>query len=157
MKRELKKQLNLEFIRFSRSGQDIVSYCKEHDVPYLEFVEVVNEWNRRYGIPLVEKCMNRVEVAGKWAEHNKYFPSTAERRFKELVIEPDVRKCRSHTRFPLDPSILVELGAPRPETIIREATVTFPSGVELTFSDASIQSLILTIVLYEEFDFRANQ
>ena len=49
---------------------------------------------------------------------------------------------------------LVMSGRP---TIIREATVTFPSGVELTFSDASIQSLILTIVLYEEFDFRANQ
>lgn len=157
MNRQLRKDLTLEYIRFTRSGQDIVTYCKERNVPYLDFVEVVNQWNTRYGIPMVENCMNRLEAAGKWAEHNKYFPSTAQSKFKELVIEPDVRKCRSHTRFPDDPSIMVELGTPRPETIIREATVTFPSGIELTFSDASIQSLILSVILYEEFDFRADQ
>ena len=73
--------LTLEYIRFQSSGMNVVDYCKSKNLPYLEFVDVVNKWNTRYGIPKVEHCMERYEKAGKWAEHNKYFPSTAENMF----------------------------------------------------------------------------
>ena len=155
--KEKRPDLTLEYIRFQGSGMDIVDYCKSKNLPYLEFVEMVNKWNTRYGIAKVENCMERYEVAGKWSEKNRYFPSTAQNTFKELVIEPDVKKCRSHTRFPKDPKIYCELGTPRPDTTIREATITFPSGVSLTVSDSSINSLILTVVLYEEFDIRTDK
>lgn len=117
--KDIRPDLTLEYIRFQRSGMDIVDYCKSKNLPYLDFVDVVNKWNTRYGIPLVEKCMECYEVAGKWAEKNRYFPN--------------------------------------PATIIREATLTFPSGVSLTMCDSTIKSLILTVVLYEEFDFGTDK
>lgn len=86
-----------------------------------------------------------------------YFPSPAQHAFREIVIEPDVNKCRSHTKYPDDPRILCELENPNPATIIREATLTFPSGVSLTMCDSTIKSLILTVVLYEEFDFGTDK
>ena len=148
--------LTLEYIRFQSSGMNVVDYCKSKNLPYLEFVDVVNKWNTRYGIPKVEHCMERYEKAGKWAEHNKYFPSTAENMFKELVVEPDIRKCRSRTKYPSDPKIYCELEKPIPGTIVREATLTFPSGVCLTMQESTIQMLILAIVLYEESGFGIN-
>lgn len=151
-----KDDLMVEYIRYSRSGMNIVDYCKANNLDYLAFVDVVNKWNEHYGIPLVEKCMHRLEWAGKWAEHNKYEPSTAQQMFGELVIEPDVRKCRSHTHYPVNPDIHVELGKPNPTTPVREATIMFPSGVELTLKEATLESLIAAIVLYEEYDFRVN-
>ena len=55
---EEKRDLTLEYIRYSRSEQDLAEYCKENNLDYLEFVDVVNKWNEHYGIPLVEKCMH---------------------------------------------------------------------------------------------------
>lgn len=54
---EEKRDLTLEYIRYSRSEQDLAEYCKENNLDYLEFVDVVNKWNEHYGIPLVEKCL----------------------------------------------------------------------------------------------------
>ena len=34
---------------------------------------------------------DRLEWTGKWAEHNKYEPSTAQKMFGELVIEAAAR------------------------------------------------------------------
>ena len=51
--------LTLEYIRFQSSGMNVVDYCKSKNLPYLEFVDVVNKWNTRYGIPKVEHCMER--------------------------------------------------------------------------------------------------
>lgn len=157
MREPLRPDLTLEYIRFQGSGMTVVDYCKSKNLPYLEFIDVVNKWNTRYGIPKVEQCMERYEKTGKWAEHNKHFPSTAENMFKELVIEPDVRKCRSHVKFPMDPKFYCELEQPIPGTIIREATLTFPSGVCLTMNESTIQTLILAIVLYEESGFGVNE
>ena len=95
--------------------------------------------------------MDRIEKAGKWSEKNRYFESTAERKFKELIIEPNKKKCRAHTKFPDNPGIYVELNDPKPDTIIREATINFPSGVCLSMSEATIKSLILTVVMYEQY------
>ena len=153
---EEKKDLTLEYIRYSRSEQDLAIYCKENNLDYLEFVDVVNKWNEHYGIPLVEKCMHRLEWAGKWAEHNKYEPSTAQKMFGELVIEPDVRKCRSHKKYPTNPKIHVDLGKSSRTTPVRDASIMFPSGVELTIRETNLESLIKAIVLYEEYDFRIN-
>ena len=153
---EEKRDLTLEFIRYSHSEQDLAQYCKENNLDYLEFVDVVNQWNDRYGAPLVEKCMHRLEWAGKWAEHNKYEPSTAQKMFGELVIEPDVRKCRSHNRYPTNPKISVNLGKSNRTTPVREASIMFPSGVELTIKETNLESLIKAVVLYEEYDFRIN-
>lgn len=156
MQETKKRDLTLEYIRFQASGMTVVDYCKSKNLPYLEFVDCVNKWNTRYGIRKVENCMERHEKSGHWAEHNKYFPSTAEHMFKELVVEPDVRKCRSHVKFPNDPKFYCELENPRPETIVRESTLTFPSGVCLTMPESTIQSLILAIVLYEESGIGAD-
>ncbi len=153
---ETPKDLTLEFIRYSTSGKELADYCKENNLDYLEFVDIANKWNERYGVPLVEKCMHRLEWAGKWAEKNRFEPSTAQELFGELVLQPDVRKCRSHTHYPLDPSIHVELGEPSQTTTVREASIMFPSGVELTIKETNLVSLIEAIVLYEEYDFRAN-
>lgn len=145
-----RSELTLEYIRFQKSDKTIVEYCKEKNIPYLEFVEEVNRWDKHYGIQRVEGCMQRHEKAGKWSEKNKYLPSIAQNAFKELVIEPDVKKCRSHTKFPEDPSIYVELEDPIPGTIVHESTITFPSGVCLTMYQSTIKSLILAVILYEE-------
>ena len=151
-----KQDLILEYIRFQQSKMNLVDYCKKRKLPYLEFVEVVNRWNERYGISLVEDCMNRSERAGKWSEKNKYMPSTAERHFKELVLEPDEKKCRSHRIYPDNPNIYIELNDPKPDTIIRGATVNFPSGVTLSMKESTIKSLILAVVMYEQYGFRID-
>ena len=54
---EEKIDLTLEYIHYSHSEQVLAQYCKENNLNYLEFVEVANRWNDRYGAPLVEKCM----------------------------------------------------------------------------------------------------
>ncbi len=60
---ETPKDLTLEFIRYSTSGKELADYCKENNLDYLEFVDIANKWNERYGVPLVEKCMHRLEWA----------------------------------------------------------------------------------------------
>jgi len=151
-----KTDLITEYIRYSRSGLSVADYCRQNDLDYLAFVDVVNQWNEHYGIPKVEKCMHRLEWAGKWAEHNRYEPSLAQTMFGELVLEPDVRKCRSHTHYPVSPDIHVQLEKPTPGTVVRDATITFPSGVELSLRETTMEYLILAIVLYEEYDFRVD-
>ena len=54
MSKNKKVDLTLEYIRFQDSNMDLIDYCKQRDIPYLEFVEVVNRWNEKYGIPMVE-------------------------------------------------------------------------------------------------------
>ena len=75
---EEKRDLTLEFIRYSHSEQDLAQYCKENNLDYLEFVDVVNKWNEHYGIPLVEKCMHRLECTDVDGELNGSYESVIE-------------------------------------------------------------------------------
>ena len=79
------------------------------------------------------------------------------KRYIEYSLELDSKRFRSKSRFPNNPSFQVELTAPKPDTIIRKATLTLPSGVEITLSEISIKSLIMAVVLYEEANTWINE
>ena len=101
---------------------------------------------------MVETAMERTELARYDPEalNGCEIPARGESLFQELALELDSKRFRSKSRFPNNPSFQVELTAPKPDTIIRKATLIFPSGVEITLSEASIKSLIMAVVLYEE-------
>jgi hypothetical protein len=71
--------------------------------------------------------------------------------FKPLVPDYDEKNLRSRRYFPENPYFEIELEQPIPNTVIKECSITFPSGVTLNFSNAALKTLILSVVLYEEF------
>jgi len=146
-----KMSLTLAYIKYQNSNLSAVEFCKKYDIPYLEFTEEVARWNQKYGGRTVEECMERIELNTRTREP-QFLPSLAQHRFGEIVVEPDPDKCRSRRKFPKDPLMYVELEQPEPGTVVQEATITFPSGISLTMSHSTIKSLILSVVLYEEFD-----
>ena len=89
--------------------------------------------------------------------NGREIPARGENLFQELALELDSSKFRSKARFPNNPSFQVELTAPKPDTIVRKAVLTLPSGIEVTLSEASIKSLIMAVVLYEEANTWINE
>lgn len=142
----------LHYSKYQKSGLCAADYCTQHKLDYVEFATFVNQWESIHGENVVERCMERADVTPRASKSRVTIPSHAESLFKELVVEPDEYKLRSKRRHPFCPPIRAELEHPVPGTVVREATLTFPSGLSLTFSEATIKSLILAVVLYEEAD-----
>ena len=151
-KRISKSECAIWYSKFLHSEQNIVDFCTENSIPYLPFADYINKHENRYGVQMVETAMERTELARYDPEalNGCEIPARGESLFQELALELDSKRFRSKSRFPNNPSFQVELTAPKPDTIIRNATLTFPSGVEITLSEASIKSLIMAVVLYEE-------
>ena len=151
-KRISKSECAIWYSKFLHSEQNIVDFCTENSIPYLPFADYINKHENRYGVQMVETAMERTELARYDPEslNGCEIPARGESLFQELALELDSKRFRSKSRFPNNPSFQVELTAPMPDTIIRKATLTFPSGVEITLSEASIKSLIMAVVLYEE-------
>lgn len=151
-KRISKSECAIWYSKFLHSEQNIVDFCTENSIPYLPFADYINKHENRYGVQMVETAMERTELARYDPEalNGCEIPARGESLFQELALELDSKRFRSKSRFPNNPSFQVELTAPKPDTIIRKATFTFPSGVEITLSEASIKSLIMAVVLYEE-------
>lgn len=151
-KRISKSECAIWYSKFLHSEQNIVDFCTENSIPYLPFADYINKHENRYGVQMVETAMERTELARYDPEalNGCEIPARGESLFQELALELDSKRFRSKSRFPNNPSFQVELTAPKPDTIIRKATLNFPSGVEITLSEASIKSLIMAVVLYEE-------
>lgn len=133
----------------------ITEFCQDNDIPYLEFVDWVNKWDDKHGETIVDTCMEQPEYGN--SSQTTIRPSRAENMFKEIVVQHNTRQYRSNRKFPNGAGVYTELDTPQPNTIIRQASLTFPSGVILDFQEATIKSLILTVVLYEEFDTWAGK
>lgn len=147
-----KSEYAIWYSKFLHSNQNIVDFCTENAIPYLPFADYINKHENRYGVQMVETAMERTELARYDPEalNGCEIPARGENLFQELALELDCKKFRSKSRFPYNPSFQVELTAPKPDTIIRKAVLTLPSGIEVTLSEASIKSLIMAVVLYEE-------
>lgn len=73
------------------------------------------------------------------------------------MVVPNEAKCRSRHRFPEDPQFQAALAPARPDSIVREACLTFPSGAYIEFKETTLKSLILAVVMYEDFDTWSEQ
>lgn len=151
-KRLTKSEWGVFYSKFLHSDRNIVDFCVENSIPYLQFADYINKHENRYGVTMVENSMERIETARYDPDslNGHEFPARGENMFQEIALELDSKNFRSKSRFPNNPSFQVELTAPKPDTIIRKATLTLPSGIEITLSEASIKSLIMAVVLYEE-------
>lgn len=144
----------MHYCKYQKSGQSAADYCRSNNLDYIDFVRFVNQWEAKRGEKVVQMCMDRTEVYGPRliSDKPKQLPSKAQKLFTELVVKPDKTKLRSISKFPEDPEINVDIEHPNAETIVSHATITFPSGVSIEYSKATIKSLILNVVLYEEAD-----
>ena len=151
-KRMSKSECAIWYSKFLHGEQNIVDFCTENSITYLTFADYINKHENRYGVTMVENSMERVETARYDPDslNGHEFPARGENMFQEIALELDSKKFRSKSRFPNNPSFQVELTAPKPDTIIRKAVLTLPSGIEITLPEASIKSLIMAVVLYEE-------
>ena len=158
-KRMSKSECAIWYSKFLHGEQNIVDFCTENSIPYLIFADYINKHENRYGVHMVETAMERMETAkyDPFSLNGHEFPARGESIFQELALELDSKRFRSKSRFPNNPSFQVELTAPKPDTIIRNATLTLPSGVEITLSETSIKSLIMAVVLYEEANTWINE
>lgn len=142
----------LHYSKYQESNMSVADYCRLNNLDYLDFVKFVNKWEDIHGNRIVETCMERPDVTPPKSRQAEYLPSRAQSLFKELVVEPERGEQRSYKRYPSNPDITVSLEHPNPDTVVRSASILFPSGVEISFSDATIKSLILSVVMYEEAD-----
>jgi len=142
----------LHYEKYQESSLSLEDYCRLNSLDYLEFVKFVNKWDDVHGRKAVEGCMDRIDMSRPHTRHADYLPSRAQSLFKELVVKPEKENLRSFKRFPSNPDLMVSIEHPNPGTIVRAATILFPSGIELHYEDATIKSLILSVVLYEEAD-----
>ena len=151
-KRLTKSECGVFYSKFLHSNKNIVDFCLENSIPYLQFADYVNKHENRYGVTMIETAMERTELAGYDPDslNGCELPARGESLFQELALELDSKRFRSKAKFPNNHSFQVELTAPKPDTIIRKAILTLPSGIEITISEASIKSLIMAVVLYEE-------
>jgi hypothetical protein len=158
-KRLTKSECGVLYSKFLHSDRNIVDFCTENSIPYLQFADYINRHENRYGVTMVETAMERTELAryGPDSLNGREIPARGENLFQELALELDSSKFRSKARFTNNPSFQVELTAPKPDTIIRKAVLTLPSGIEVTLSEASIKSLIMAVVLYEEANTWINE
>lgn len=142
------------YCKYQKSGQSVADYCRSNKLDYIDFVRFVNQWEAKRGEKVIQMCMDRTEVNGSrlLSDQPKQLPSKAQKLFAELVVEPDKAKLRSISKFPEDPDIHVDIEHPKPDSIISHATITFPSGVSIEYAQATMKSLILNVVLYEEAD-----
>ncbi len=142
----------LLYSKYINSQLPIGDFCRENDVPYLQFVKWVNEWEDSHGARIVEEAMKHRKSHQPFDTHSIHLDaSLGERMFKPIVPDYDERDLRSSRFFPENPYFEADLGQPIPDTVMRECSLTFPSGVTLNFSQATLKSLILSVVLYEEF------
>lgn len=141
------------YAQYMNSNISITDFCKEQELDYLSFVSFINRWEKNHGSDIVSKAMEQTEVRYQYDKgKSSYRASRAERMFKPLVVEPDTKRMRSRKRFPDDPSFLVELSSPTPNTILKDASITFPSGASINFKSTTIKDLILAVVMYEEYE-----
>lgn len=145
----------VKYAQYLHGQLPIEEFCSEQDIPYHEFVEWINKWEEAHGDYMVDTCMEQPEYGN--SRQATIGPSRAESMFKEIVVQNDARHFRSKKRFNGGAGVYTELDAPKPGSIVRQASLTFPSGVILDFEEATIKSLILTVVLYEEFDTWAGK
>lgn len=140
------------YSQYLNGKESIEDFCVNHEINYLEFVHWINDWEERHGGKIVEEAMQGQEYhAYRDMRVTRREPSRAERMFKSLLPSVDEKQLRSRRFFPENPNFEVELELPIPNTIIKGASITFPGGATLRYDRAAIKTLILTIVLYEEF------
>lgn len=158
-KRLTKSECSVLYSKFLHSDKNIVDFCVENSIPYLQFSDYINKHENRYGVSMVETAMERTELVRYDPDslNGRELPARGESLFQELALELDSNKFRSRSRFSNNVPFQVELTAPMPNTIIRKAILTLPSGSEITFPEASIKSLIMAVVLYEEADTWINR
>ena len=151
-KRLTNTQCMLLYSKYLNCHKPIGEFCQENDVPYLEFVKWINNWEESHGARIVEQSMQRQEQQSHMGDTSgAIFTSLGERLFKPLVPEYNRDSLRSARYFPENPYFETELGQPIPDTVLKDCSLTFPSGVTLTIPHTSLKTLILSVVLYEEF------
>ena len=157
-KRLSKGECNVWYAKYLHSKQSLPDFCMENSISYLDFSKYINQWENRHGVKMIEEGMTRTELTHYCRElGGDKIPARGETFFKELAVEPDDNQFRSRRKFPENPYFMAEMTAPAPGTIVREASIIFPSGIEVSFSGATIKSLILAVVLYEEYDTWAGK
>lgn len=127
----------LSYSKYQENGLSASDFCRLNNLDYLDFEKFVNKWEDIHGRNFVENCMERTDITPRKSKHAEYIPSRAQRLFKELVVEPERGEHRSLKRFPSNPDITVHLEHPTPNTVVRGASIMFPSGVEVSFEVSS--------------------
>lgn len=151
-KRKPKSEYLFMYAKYLNGTSSAAEFCKEEGIDYLEFVEFVNNWEDQHGERMVEDSLESPSYGGIFEREVNTSPSRAEKMFGEILPIPPKEKRRSITRFPGTSSFLAELEVPTPDTIVKQARLTFPSGACIELEQAALKTLILLIVLYEDFD-----
>lgn len=135
------------YARYMKSKLTLDKFCTYHQIPYWDFSEWVNQWEKLHGAKYVEestvthfKNLNRI-----YASSESSIPPVAQKIFPLEFMENN-----PPLRIPGDPpSFNVNLELPESGTIIKGAIITLPSGAILEVPEITIKGLILMVILYE--------
>lgn len=136
------------YARYLKSGMTLEDFCKKQQVTYWDMVEWINQWEKLHG----EKFVENSTVTYHRSQSRLLAPFSgskitpqAQRLFPLEFEENDVP-----LRLPEDsPAFRASLELPKPGTIIKEAKLTFPSGMTIDIPQTTIKALILMSIIYE--------
>lgn len=140
-------EVQVLYARYLKSGMTLEQFCKFHQVPYWDFSDWINQWEKLHGAKYVEDSTKRCYKQGRklFSSDNPSYGSNAQKLFPMEFVENN-----SPIRFPSDnPSFNVNLELPKPGTIIKGAKLTFPSGIVLNIPRITIKALVLMAIMYE--------
>ena len=143
----LHSEAQVLYARYLKSGMTLEDFCRKHQIPYWDFSDWINRWEKRYGGKFVEnatkvyyKNVNRL-TPGKTSSYQSNAQSLFPTEFEEN---------NSPKRFPTDtPAFNVSLELPKPGTIIKGAKITLQSGMTINIPRITIKGLVLMAILYE--------
>lgn len=117
------------YARYLKSGMTLKQFCKFHQVPYSDFCDWINQWEKLHRAKYVKDytkiCYKQERKL--YSSDNPSHGSNAQKLFPKEFVENN-----SPIRFPSENSSFnVNLELPKPGTIIKGAKLTFPSGIVL--------------------------
>ena len=135
------------YARYLKSGMTLEKFCKLHQVPYWDFSDWINQWEKLYGAKYVENSttIQYKQERKLFSSENPSFSSNAQKIFPIEFVENN-----SPLHFPNEhPCFNVDLELPKPGTIIKGAKLTFPSGMTVNIPRITIKGLVLIAIMYE--------
>ena len=135
------------YARYLKSGMTLEKFCKLHQVPYWNFSDWINQWEKLYGAKYVENSttIQYKQERKLFSSENPSFSSNAQKIFPIEFVENNspLHFLNEH------PSFNVDLELPKPGTIIKGAKLTFPSGMTVNIPRITIKGLVLIAIMYE--------
>ena len=144
------------YARYLKSGMTLEKFCKLHQVPYWDFSDWINQWEKLYGREEGETTFSlRLKgiIQRAYTQTGKPVVILVDEYDAPMLdkISPiEFVENNSPLHFPNEhPSFNVDLELPKPGTIIKGAKLTFPSGMTVNIPRITIKGLVLIAIMYE--------